>query len=250
MIHFLLPAYNEEENIEPMVLALSSTATQLERPYRIVIVDDGSSDKTAIRVEENAAEFPCELVRHERNLGPGAAFTSGFRHILKDGSDEDFIITMDADRTHDLRTARLILLRLEEGYEAVVASAYAPGGMMVGLSFHRWVLTTGCNLLYRILFPIHGIYEYTGFYRGYRLSTIRKTFEAFNDKPMTARGFASMAELLLKFRRMPVLMTEVPMIVRYDLKGGASKMKIGATIKEHLNVIWDNLGQPRGVTRE
>ena len=50
-----------------------------------------------------------------------------------------------------------------------------------------------------------------------------------------------MAEMLIKLRSIPLLMTEVPMIIRYDFKEGASKIKIWPTICEHLNIILKNL---------
>jgi hypothetical protein len=70
-------------------------------------------------------------------------------------------------------------------------------------------------------------------------------FEKFGDHLIEVSGFAAMAEMLIKFRQIPLFMTEVPMIIRYDLKGRASKMRVMATIQEHLGVIARNLFKRR-----
>jgi len=70
-------------------------------------------------------------------------------------------------------------------------------------------------------------------------------FEKFGDHLIEVTGFAAMAEMLIKFRQIPLFMTEVPMIIRYDLKGRASKMRVMATLLEHLGVIARNLFKRR-----
>jgi dolichol-phosphate mannosyltransferase len=91
------------------------------------------------------------------------------------------------------------------------------------------------------LFHIKGIRTYTGFYRAHSGAALKKAFEIFGDRLIEMNGFAAMAEMVIKFRQIPLFLTEVPMIIRYDLKGRASKMKVMATIKEHVGVIGRNL---------
>jgi dolichol-phosphate mannosyltransferase len=123
----------------------------------------------------------------------------------------------------------------------VIASIFAPGGMLIGLPFLRYVLTIGCNLIYCVLFPVRGVREYTGFYRGYRVDALKNARERLGGELITVSGFGSMAELLIRLRRIPIFMKEVPMIVRYDHKGGKSKLRIVRTIREHLKIMVSNL---------
>jgi dolichol-phosphate mannosyltransferase len=211
----------------------------------VVTVDDGSADASKNVLEELKKKCPITILAHETNQGPGVAFRTGFNHVLSVAGASDFIITMDADNTHSTKTVGMIVAGLKEGYEMVIASVFAPGGMMIGVPFLRYVLTLGCNFLYRILFPVRGIREYTGFYRGYRVDALRTARERLGGELMTVPGFASMAELLVRLRTVPIFMKEVPMIVRYDQKGGKSKLRIGRTIREHLVVIGGNMFRRR-----
>lgn len=237
MVYFLLPVYNEAVNLPRLVETIREIAVSTKLEFKILAVDDASTDDSFAILNELSAKYPIDVIRHSANLGPGGAFQTGFARILEVAGDEDMIITMDADNTHSTQTVGMIVASLREGYEMVIASIFAPGGMMIGVPFSRYVLTLACNFLYRVLFPVRGIREYTGFYRGYRVDALRKARTALGGQLLTANGFGGMAELLVRLRQVPVFMKEVPMIVRYDRKGGKSKMRIARTIREHLRII-------------
>ena len=93
-ISLVMPAYNEAENIEPMVaeatLALEANADD----YEIVVVDDGSADATAEVTRQVMETYPrVRLVQHEVNQGFGAAVFTGFT-----GATKEWIFYTDADR--------------------------------------------------------------------------------------------------------------------------------------------------------
>ncbi|MFI5348163.1 MAG: glycosyltransferase family 2 protein [Elusimicrobiota bacterium] len=240
MIYFLLPVFNEAENISRVIEKLSQIAAGGRLDYTVVAVDDASTDGSAAALSALSQKHPIRVIRHAANQGPGGAFRTGFEEILRIGQPADAVITMDADNTHSTKTVGMILGALDEGYEVVIASVFAPGGMMIGVPFLRYVLTMGCNFIYRIIFPVRGIREYTGFYRGYNVGCLQEAQRRFGGPMITRPGFGSMAELLVRLRQVPVFMKEVPMIVRYDQKGGKSKMRIMSTISEHLHIIASN----------
>jgi len=247
MIYFLMPAFNEETEIGPRLRNISALMAQKGFAFQIWVVNDGSRDRTVNIVEEISRELPVRMIHHDRNRGIGVAFSNGLKELIKVARDDDIIITLDADNTHNLETVGLMLMKIDEGYEVVVGSCFMNGGMMTGAPLLRYLLSYSSNLGYRMLFHVKGIRTYTGFYRAHTGAAIRAAFGKFGDRLIEVSGFAAMAEMLIKFHQIPLLMTEVPMIIRYDVKGRASKMRVLATIREHLGVIARNLFRRRVV---
>ena len=248
MIIFIIPAFNEEENVELLLSNIDSKMGELNAAYHVILINDGSTDKTVEVINNYMDKIPVTLVDLKNNKGVAEVFRIGFEKVLKESRDSDIIITMDADNTHDPRVIKMMVSKLEDGYEIVNASAFATGGMMIGLSLKRLFFTKACNMLYGILFPIKGVYEYTGFYRGYNAGALKQVYEKFGKRFIESNGFSVMAELLIKFRRMPLFITEAPMILRYDLKGEKTKLKTLPTVVEHLKIIGKNIFQ-RGIIK-
>jgi dolichol-phosphate mannosyltransferase len=245
MIYFLMPAYNEETEIGSRLKNIAGLMAQKGFSFEIWVVNDGSDDQTVKIVEEVSKEIQVHMIHHERNQGIGIAFLNGLKELVKMVGDDDIIITLDADNTHNLKTVEFMIKKIDEGYEVIIGSCFTTGGMMIGVPFLRYILSYVSNLAYRTLFHIKGIRTYTGFYRAHTGAAIKTAFEKFGDHLVEVSGFAAMAEMLIKFRQIPLFMTEVPMIIRYDLKGRASKMRVLATIQEHLGVIVRNLFKRR-----
>lgn len=244
-IFFLLPAYNEEPNIGQQLATIRALMERKSFKYTVFVVDDGSQDGTAAAVQAASETMPVRLIRHPTNRGVGKAFQTGFEAVTKVAADDDIIITMDADNTQNLKTVELMVEKINAGYEVVIGSCLAPGGVMIGVPFLRYVISRTCNLLYRVLFPIKGIHTYTGFYRAYSGAAIRQAYEQFGDRLIEADGFVVMAEMLVKFRRIPLFIAEVPVIMRYNRRGGPSKMRVLRTIATHLRVMARHLPRRR-----
>src|SRR5919205_2776417 len=97
---FVVPAYNEQENILRLLGDLESRPALFAHDRsRVIVVDDGSSDATAAIVSEYDGPIPVELVRLGRNQGPGAAFRAGFAAALDACTDDAFVVTLEADTT-------------------------------------------------------------------------------------------------------------------------------------------------------
>lgn len=84
-LSIFMPAYNEEGNIATTIIDARSAATQLAKDYEIIVVDDGSSDRTGEVVLELAKHDPrIRLITHPTNLGYGGAVKTGLKACLKD----------------------------------------------------------------------------------------------------------------------------------------------------------------------
>jgi glycosyltransferase involved in cell wall biosynthesis len=92
-VSVVLPAYNEEANLERTVRELLPVLEQTAADYEILIVDDGSRDETAAIAARLAAEVPrLRVLRHDRNRGYGAALRTGFAAARR-----EWILLLDAD---------------------------------------------------------------------------------------------------------------------------------------------------------
>jgi len=85
--------------------------------------------------------------------------------------------------------------------------------------------------------PVRGARDYTCGFRLYRAATLRRAAAAWGDALIEEAGFTCMAELLLKLGRGGARVAESPLILRYDLKEGASKMKMMRTISRYFTLI-------------
>ena len=81
-ITVLLPAYDEEGNIGKLIPRINKTLVENKLSYNILVVDDGSTDKTGEILEKLSTEFPLSIARHARNRGLGTALKTGFNEIL------------------------------------------------------------------------------------------------------------------------------------------------------------------------
>lgn len=113
-VSIVIPAYNEEHGLGPVLEALLADMAQAGGPFEVIVVDDGSADDTAVI----AAQYPVTLLRHRVNKGYGAALKTGIRH-----AQHDIICITDADGTYpNQRIPQLVNLLVGEGYDMVVGA--------------------------------------------------------------------------------------------------------------------------------
>ena len=242
-IYIVLPAYNEEESIGKLLDRIKATMDEVDIVnFEVLVVNDGSVDKTLEIVEQKAATMPIHIVNHEINQGLGATIRDGLHTASAKANKEDIIITMDADDTHTPGLIPRMINKIREGCDVVVASRYQIGSQVVGLSRFRRFLSFAASWLFRILLPIPGIKDFTCGYRAYRAEAIQKAIVQYGDQFVDQEGFQCMVDILLKLRRMDIIFGEVPFILRYDFKEGESKMDVKKTVRNTLSLILKRLG--------
>lgn len=239
-IYMVLPAYNEEKNLPDLLSSLELTFGILsrlgyEREY--VIVDDGSKDGTPVIIREWQQQLPITVITHDPNQGLGITMRDGLGRASELADKDDVIFAMDADNTHPAGLMVPMAQKIIEGNDVVIASRYRPGAGVVGVSWLRKLMSTGVRVLFQLVFPIQGVRDYSCGYRAYRARVLQEAFDRYGESFIEYRGFHCMVDILLKLSRMKVIMNEVPMILRYDLKGGESKMRVGTTVFNTLKLL-------------
>lgn len=236
--YVVLPVYNEEGRIGSLLRRLDEAMDDAAIPYQVILVDDGSRDGTRQIVQDHAATMPIQMMRHEVNQGLGATIRDGLIAASKAASDRDVIITMDSDDTHAPGLILRMVRMISEGHDVVIASRYREGSRTVGVPFFRLIMSTGASWLFRAVFPIQGVRDYTCGYRAYRAQVLKDAIARYGDQFFDQDGFQCMVDILLKLRKLPLIFGEVPLILRYDLKRGQSKMRMMKTSMNTLRLLW------------
>ncbi len=233
-----LPCYNEEKALPSLLRKLDALAAAAGPEVRFLLVDDGSRDGTPDLLAGYAAgRGDTEVIRHPVNLGLGAAVRTILEYAATHLEDDDVLVTMDGDDTHDPAMVPDMVAKLDrEGLDLVVASRYAPGAGEFGLGLHRRLLSRGASLFLRLFFPIPGVRDYSSGYRAYRVALIRRAMRRWPSL-VTTSGFDCMAELMAKISRLEPQGGEHPLILRYDRKQGRTKMRVLRTIRGYFRLL-------------
>ncbi|WP_366922053.1 glycosyltransferase family 2 protein [Metallumcola ferriviriculae] len=241
MIYVLLVALNEEKALPKLFEAILDSFSAGDESYSIVVVDDGSTDATAVITRQYAGRMPITLLQHGVNKGLGAGIRTGLRYIADTADKGDFIVTLDADNTHSPQLMVDMVEEARAGSDIVIASRYALGGKEVGLSLHRRLLSRCASIMLTCCLRIKGVKDYTCGFRLYSAHIIQRAFEFYQDKFITETGFTCMAQILAQLAPFSPKISEVGLVLRYDLKEGASKMKIFRTIGGYFRLLLDHM---------
>lgn len=214
------PAYNEEDVIEAFVRAVH---TELPEDWILLVVNDGSTDRTQEILNELTGEFrSMRVIQHEANSGMGAALVAGFAN-----ADSDIVVTMDADLSHPLPLAAELVAACSE-HSAAFGSRYVPGGGMVGVPYWRAATSRLANIGMRLLFRSR-VRDMTTGYRAYRRSSV-------TTLGLTGRRFETQLEITVRLLARNESIIEVPMVLT-NREGGASKMRYASLLPTYARMV-------------
>ena len=226
-LSLVVPCFNEEHGVRPLVAALRDACDALAPRYavEILFVDDGSVDETAAQLEAACRALPAaRVLRHARNRGLGAALRTGFA-----AATGELIATTDSDCTYDPRELPALLRLIEAGADVALASPYHPQGRVEQVPAYRLVLSRTLSWLYRAVTGA-SVHTYTSLFRVYRAEVIR-TVRFESD------GFLAMAELAVGALLAGFRVAEHPACLRVR-QYGASKAAIARLIRDHARFLW------------
>ncbi len=235
-------AYNEEAGIGENLAAIRDLGLG---DLEIIVVDDGSTDRTEAIVRHMKETMPLDLLSHESNRGVAAAFDTGLRHAAAISKPGDFIITIEGDGTNSLQALRPIIGLLRQGYDVVCGSRYVPGGGYHGFPLKRLIFSVGANWVMRWYCGLKPVKDYTLFYRGYRAELLQEAFERYGRRFIEARGFFANIEILVKLSRLrPLRAVETPVVYSYGAKRSGSKMRVWRNLSEYLRFFFRDTRNP------
>jgi len=226
VIWIVLPAYNEEQALPKLLPKLDAALRQHREEYRIVVVNDGSSDRTPEILEQFEATLPLAVITHPLNRGLGETERDGFEYVATHCAPDDVIVRVEGDDTHDPEYIFVLLEKLKSGFDVVNTSRFQRGGAQRGVDGYRAFISRCANLFMKTMFPIKGLHDYSCGFRAYRARVIVDAVRVFADDFVQLRGmgFTSTLEMVVKLNLLGCRFAEVPFVLRYDRKESLSKM--------------------------
>lgn len=237
MVVITLPAFNEAETLRPLLESIREAMQENGIEYRVIVVDDGSSDGTVEVARGLASQLPITLIEHSENRGLGEAIRTGLMSAVEDADARDIIVTMDSDNTHTPGLIARMVRGIREGNDVVIASRYRQGAYIRGVPRTRRLLSFAARVLFSLAFPTPNVRDFTCGFRAYRAEVLQQAFSIYGDQFVGQSGFSCMVDILLKLRRLGAIMSEVPLILRYDQKFGASKMVVMKTVGDTIRLV-------------
>ncbi|MEI8011012.1 MAG: glycosyltransferase [Candidatus Omnitrophota bacterium] len=211
MISIVVPAYNEEAVI---VRFLDACVRDIRRdlPFEIVVVNDGSRDKTHELVQGFAARYPfIRLVDHEINRGLGKALETGIA-----SARGEIIVTMDSDLTHPPAMIRELAAGVKDA-DICIASRYVKGGGMKDVPAWRVGVSRLANYFFDLIFWTN-IQDLSSGFKAYRAEHLKKA-------PIISSGFECQMEIMLYFIKHHLRAKEIPLMLK-NREFGTSKFQV------------------------
>ena len=225
MISIIIPAYNEEGNIKRIDSELTPVLKALKEEYEIIIVNDGSTDKTEEEAR-NLKDKNVRLVNHARNMNLGMAVRTGIKEARG-----NVIVMYEADFTWNPEYIKDLIRELHNGYDCVIGSHYHKEGKISYYNY-RIFLSQAVNKMYQIILG-EKISAMSSLFRAYRSEEIKKL-------NFTTTGFNINAEILIKMLRNNARVKEIPVTLT-KRKFGVSKISVPKAILNHLKLLFSLL---------
>lgn len=239
-LYILVPVYNEAENLGDLIRSFRNIDEEFRDRYALhfILIDDGSSDNTGAIARQMADGINLSVLTHERNMGPGRAYATGFEHLYGTIRDNDWLVTMEGDNTSRLEILNQMFVRSREGFDVVLASCYIYGAGMINTPPHRVFTSQAAVVFVHFFLGLHGFITTSLFFRLFRGSAIRKLYSYYGPQIVDSPGFECMVEILLKMVYLNISASEVPMLLDTSKRKGKSKMKIIRTILRYFSIVY------------
>ena len=229
LLSVVVPARDEADSLPATVEHLHLELNLNRIPHEIVVVDDGSEDRTWAVLTELQAKVP--VLRPLQNRGEhgfGRAITFGLRNCAGDG-----VIIMMADESDDVRDAVRYWQLLNEGWDCVFGSRFIRGGGAIGYPSMKLFMNRLANFFIRVVFRIP-LNDTTNAFKAYRRSVIQ------GCEPLIAPHFNLTVELPLKAMVRGYTWTVLPITWR-NRRQGVAKLKINEMGSRYLFIclyVW------------
>jgi dolichol-phosphate mannosyltransferase len=205
----VIPMFNEEAGAARCIAEVTAVLPSLGRRCRLIVVEDGSADRTLEVLEQARRSAEFTLVRHDGNRGYATALRTGAAEAKRQGFD--YVLFMDSDLTNPPKHIARFLPAMDRGADVIKGCRYCSGGRIEGVPWWRYLISWVGNLIVTPLFAV-GLRDTTNGFRCVRT-------EIFLSLPYRERGFASIMEELYWAKRRGCTFAQVPTTLYNRSKG-------------------------------
>jgi dolichol-phosphate mannosyltransferase len=233
MIKVLLCCLNEEKNLPELFKNLFSELKNLGEKFEILICLDGTIDGSSRIISEFQKSHKITVLPKKNQRGLGLAYKRLFLEVIKNSADEDLIISLDADNTHNPKQISEMVAHFKNNsLDFLVASRFCGNSVMADFPIHRQFISKSTSLLLQNIFAAKKIsgeklQDYTSGYRVYKAKKLKELFTKEKDQFITEPEFTYTCELLIKLARLNSRLDEIPLFYDYGKKIGKSKLRVG-----------------------
>jgi dolichol-phosphate mannosyltransferase len=200
------PTFNEAESIKILIDQIKEVSQNLD----VLVVDDSSTDLTTKILEhESSKDLSIQVIVRSLKSGVGSAHMVAIKEAYK--SNYDYLITMDADLSHDPREIPRFLTALKNANYVVGTRSRGGKTELQGI---RLMLSKGANFLCRYMLPT-GLSEYTNGYRAYDRSAI----DVLIKNPPKGSDYSFFIEVTNTLFLFRLTLTEIPIVFRNRFAG-------------------------------
>jgi len=231
-IGIILPTYREADNISNLIEDIEN----LKLSTSILVIDDSSPDETAKIVHEKQNKYSNVLLYvRPKKSGLGTAVTDGFKFFLSSKQAPKYIVTMDADYSHNPKTIPQLISSMHEAdYGIVIGSRYCKGGNIYGWPFTRKVISRIANFIAKFSLGLKP-HDCTSGFRCYSTKFLRAAISNLHSHTYEIQIETIRQAVLRNFN-----VKETP-ILFVNRKRGKSKLswtEIHSYISYTLKAIW------------
>jgi glycosyltransferase involved in cell wall biosynthesis len=218
-ISVIVPAYNEEPSLRAAVSAIRHDLTEAELEYEIVVVNDGSIDKTGEIAEQLAHEHvDVQVVHHPENEGLGAGIKTGIAHATC-----ELVIVCPVDSPLDAHQIKSFLQAINHADIVVGYRSNRPG--------YKWWMSFASKVYYLMIRTLFGLrlrdYNWIHLYRK----------RVFDKVQITCKGIVYLPEVLVKAADLGYSIVEIPMEMKPRAHGKATVSKPRVIVKTFFDLL-------------
>ena len=212
-IAIIIPAYNEHDNI----LILLNKLNKLKYIKTIIIIDDSSNDLTKHKIKKS--KIKVKYYKRVKKLGRGSAVLFGIKKIIKKLSENDLIVEMDADLSHNPNElSRNIKFFVKNKSDLLISSRYLKGSKIINWGLNRKILSRVSNILAKFFLNVP-VNDYTNGFRIYNKKSAKLILKKCGR---IGEGFIILSEILICIHNSGLKINEIKTVFVNRVRGESS----------------------------